>query len=50
MRQDYDSIVVGAGAGGLIAAAVLAESGRRVLLLERGPQVSFTSLGTATIA
>ena len=45
MRQDYDSIVVGAGAGGLIAAAVLAESGRRVLLLERGPQESYASLG-----
>ena len=45
MRQDYDSIVVGAGAGGLIAAAVLAESGRRVLLLERGPQETYTSLG-----
>ena len=45
MRPDYDSIVVGAGAGGLIAAAVLAESGRRVLLLERGPQETYASLG-----
>ena len=43
MRQDYDSIVVGAGAGGLIAAAVLAESGRRVLLLERGPQETYAT-------
>ena len=45
MRQDYDSIVVGAGAGGLIAAAVLAESGRRVLLLERGRQETYATLG-----
>ena len=45
MRQDYDSIVVGAGAGGVIAAAVLAESGRRVLLLERGRQETYATLG-----
>jgi len=44
MRDRYDSIVVGAGAGGLIAAALLAESGRRVLLLERGPLETSRSL------
>ena len=32
----YDVIVVGSGAGGGAAAAVLAESGRRVLIVERG--------------
>ena len=43
--QDYDSIVVGAGAGGGIAAGVLAESGRSVLLLERGPHETYASAG-----
>ena len=34
-QQDYDIIVVGAGFGGVTAAAVLASSGRRVLLVDR---------------
>jgi choline dehydrogenase-like flavoprotein len=37
----YDVIIVGAGAGGGVAAGVLAEAGRRVLLLERGRMLSF---------
>lgn len=45
MRTRYDSIIVGAGAGGLIAAAVLAESGRRVLLLERGRRETHATIG-----
>jgi monoamine oxidase len=34
MRADYDVIIVGAGAAGLAAGARLAESGRRVALIE----------------
>lgn len=36
MTKQYDAIIVGAGAGGGIVAKVLAESGKKVLLLERG--------------
>jgi choline dehydrogenase-like flavoprotein len=41
----YDAIVVGAGAGGGVAAGVLAEAGKRVLLLERGRDLSFEQIG-----
>lgn len=41
--MNYDAIVIGAGAGGGIAAALLAESGARVLLLERGSPHSFAT-------
>ena len=43
--SDYDAIVIGAGAGGGVAAAVLAEAGKRVLLLERGRALSFEQVG-----
>jgi choline dehydrogenase-like flavoprotein len=38
-RERYDTIVIGSGAAGGILAYRLAESGRRVLVLERGPHV-----------
>lgn len=37
IEASYDSIVVGAGAGGGVVACVLAEAGKSVLLIERGP-------------
>ena len=42
--NDYDVIIVGAGAAGGIVACVLAEAGKRVLLLERGPALSFKEI------
>ncbi len=41
LRVSYDCIVVGAGAAGSIVAAVLTEAGRSVLLLERGPHLTY---------
>lgn len=41
----YDVIIVGAGAGGSVAAGVLAEAGKRVLLIERGQNLSFAEIG-----
>ena len=42
--NDYDAIIVGAGAAGGIVACVLAESGKRVLLVERGPALNFVDI------
>ncbi len=41
----YDVIVVGAGAGGGVVAGLLAEAGKRVLLLERGRDLAFSDVG-----
>jgi len=41
----YDAIIVGSGAAGGIVACVLAEAGKDVLLLERGPALSFSQVG-----
>ncbi|HET7551712.1 MAG TPA: NAD(P)/FAD-dependent oxidoreductase [Gemmatimonadaceae bacterium] len=39
MRADYDAIIIGAGHNGLVTAAYLARSGKRVLVLERREMV-----------
>lgn len=43
--KTYDAIIVGSGAAGGIVACVLAEAGKHVLLLERGPALSFADVG-----
>lgn len=44
ISSSYEIIVVGAGAGGGVAACVLAEAGHRVLLIERGDWLTATML------
>lgn len=41
----YDAIIIGTGAAGGIVAGVLAEAGKNMLLLERGPALSFSQIG-----
>src|SRR6185369_7970645 len=43
--ENYDAIIVGTGAAGGIVACVLAEAGKRILLLERGAALSFDDVG-----
>ena len=35
MEKNYDAVVIGAGNGGLVAAARLAKEGKKTLLIER---------------
>ena len=46
IEDRYDAIVIGSGAGGGVAACVLAESGRTVLVVERGELPSADHLAT----
>jgi choline dehydrogenase-like flavoprotein len=41
----FDAIIIGSGAAGGIIACVLAEAGKHVMLLERGPTLSFADVG-----
>ncbi len=43
--KKYDAIIIGTGAAGGIVACVLAEAGKRVLLLEKGAALSFADVG-----
>jgi len=42
--SEFDIIVIGAGAAGGIVAAVLAQAGKTVLLLDRGPNLAYADL------
>lgn len=43
MRENWDAIVIGAGIGGLTAAAHLVKAGLRVLVLEKNPHIGGTA-------
>jgi phytoene dehydrogenase-like protein len=43
MRENWDAIVIGAGMGGLTAAAHLVKAGLRVLVLDRNPHIGGTA-------
>jgi choline dehydrogenase-like flavoprotein len=47
--SDYDAVIVGAGAAGSVMAATLAEGGRRVLILEAGPERGLDQLYSSQI-
>ncbi len=44
LRDHYDAIVIGAGAGGSTVAAGLAESGMQVLIVERGSWLRYSQI------
>src|ERR1044072_3077921 len=43
--KKYDAIIIGTGEAGGIVARVLAKAGKHVLLIERGPALSFADVG-----
>lgn len=45
LAQSYDAVVIGSGAGGGVVAAELAQAGQKVLLIERGSDLSFEAIG-----
>lgn len=45
LKERYDAVIVGAGAGGSVAAAVLSEAGLRVLVVERGSWLRYDQIG-----
>jgi choline dehydrogenase-like flavoprotein len=45
LQDRYDAVVVGAGAGGSVAAAMLSEAGLRVLVVERGSWLRYDQIG-----
>ena len=50
MTKSYNTIIIGAGHNGLVAAAYLAKKGKKVLVLERRAiAVSYTHLTLPTI-
>ena len=49
MTEDFDVIVVGAGAAGSVIAATAAEAGKRVLILEAGPARGLSDLASSQI-
>ena len=48
--DEADYVIVGTGAAGSVAAAVLAEAGASVIMIEEGPHVTPAQLGRGTIA
>lgn len=45
LQEEYDAIVVGAGAAGGIVACVLSEAGQKVLLIDRGRWLTYEQVG-----
>ncbi|GAA3621638.1 GMC oxidoreductase [Microlunatus ginsengisoli] len=50
VADSYDVVIVGAGAGGGVAAQVISAAGARVLLLDRGRFLSYAEIGTDHLA